>query len=67
MGGLLEQRINPSIFQAIDTVGIYLRIRQKSYEGAKQRAEPYPKIVEELAQMRRETVQLVRQVVGRWP
>lgn len=29
-----------------------------SYEVAKKRAEPYPKIVEEIPQMRRETVQL---------
>jgi uncharacterized protein YecE (DUF72 family) len=32
-----------------------------SYEAAKKRAEPYTKIVEELPEMRRETVQLVRQ------
>jgi len=31
---------------------------------AKKRAEPYTKIVEELPQMRRETVQVVRQAVG---
>ena len=35
-----------------------------SYEAAKMRAEPYTKIVEELPQMRRETVQLVRQAVS---
>jgi hypothetical protein len=35
-----------------------------SYEAAKKRAEPYAKIVEELPQMRREAVQLVRQAVG---
>ena len=35
-----------------------------SYATAKKRAEPYTKIVEELPQMRRETVQLVRQAVG---
>jgi hypothetical protein len=35
-----------------------------SYEAAKQREEPYTKIVEELPQMRRETVSLVRQAVG---
>ena len=34
------------------------------HQTAKQRAEPYTKSVEELAQMRRETVQLVRQAVG---
>lgn len=35
-----------------------------SYETAKKRAEPYTKIVEELSQMRRDAVQLVRQAVG---
>jgi hypothetical protein len=35
-----------------------------SYAAAKKRAAPYTKIVEELLQMRRETVQLVRQAVG---
>jgi hypothetical protein len=35
-----------------------------SYEAAKKRAEPYTKIVEELPQMRREAVQLVRQAVS---
>ena len=31
-----------------------------SYEASKRRAEPYTKIKEELPQMRRETMQLVR-------
>jgi hypothetical protein len=35
-----------------------------SYAAAKQRAEPYTKIVEELPQMRQETVELVRKAVG---
>ena len=35
-----------------------------SYETAKMRTEPYTKIVAELPQMRRETVQLVRQAVS---
>ena len=34
------------------------------HAAAKKRAEPYTKIVEELPQMRREAVQLVRQAVG---
>ena len=37
---------------------------KRSYEAAKKRAESYTKIVEELPQMRRETVQLVRQAVS---
>lgn len=35
-----------------------------SYEAAKKRAEPYPKIVEELPTMRREVMQLVPQAVS---
>lgn len=35
-----------------------------SYEAAKKRTKPYTKIVKELSEMRRETVQLVRQAVG---
>jgi hypothetical protein len=35
-----------------------------SYEAAKRRAEPYTRIVEELPDMRRETVHLVRQAVS---
>lgn len=35
-----------------------------SYEAAKKRAEPYPKIVEELPAMRREAVHLARQAAS---
>ena len=35
-----------------------------SYEAAKKRAEPYIKIVEELPQMRQQTVHVVRQAVN---
>ena len=34
-----------------------------SYEAAKKRAEPYTKIVEELSEMRRDTVELVKKAV----
>jgi hypothetical protein len=34
-----------------------------SYEAAKKRAEPYTKIVEELPEMRRDTVDLVKKAV----
>jgi hypothetical protein len=34
------------------------------YQTAKRRTEPYTKIVEELPQLRSETVHLVRQAVG---
>jgi hypothetical protein len=32
-GSALERRINPSIFQVIDAIGIYLHIGQMSYEA----------------------------------
>jgi hypothetical protein len=35
-----------------------------SYEAAKKRAEPYTKIVEELPEMRRDAVDLVKRAVG---
>ena len=35
-----------------------------SYDAAKKRAEPYTKIVEELPDMRRDTVELVKNAVG---
>jgi uncharacterized protein YecE (DUF72 family) len=35
-----------------------------SYEAAKKRAEPYTKIVEELPEMRRDTVNLVRTAIA---
>ncbi|MBK9948255.1 MAG: DUF72 domain-containing protein [Nitrospira sp.] len=35
-----------------------------SYEAAKKRAEPYTKIVEELPDMRRDTVELVKKAIG---
>ncbi|HEV8327080.1 MAG TPA: DUF72 domain-containing protein [Nitrospiraceae bacterium] len=48
-------------FTAVFTVLRLLTPLKMSYEAAKKRAEPYTKIVEELPEMRRETVQLVRQ------
>ena len=35
-----------------------------TYEAANKRAEPYSKMVEELLEMRRDTVDLVKQSVG---
>lgn len=35
-----------------------------SYEAAKKRAEPYTKIVEELPEMRRDTMDLVKRAIG---
>jgi proteasome assembly chaperone (PAC2) family protein len=51
-------------FTAVFTVLRLLTPWKMSYEAAKKRAEPYSKIVEELPQMRQETVQLVRQAVS---
>lgn len=52
--------------QGLAAVFMVLRLLtplKMSYEAAKKRTEPYTKIVAELPQMRRETVQLVRQAV----
>ena len=51
-------------FTALFTVLRLLTPLKMSYEAAKKRAEPYTKIVEELPQIRRETVQVVRQAVS---
>lgn len=41
-----------------------LRSFTMSYEAAKKRAEPYTKIMEELPEMRQDTVDLVKKAVG---
>ena len=64
MESALERRINPSIFQVIDAIGIYLHIGQMSYEAAKERAKLYTEIVGELPQMRRESGAVGAQAVG---
>jgi hypothetical protein len=46
------------------TVLRLLTLLKMSYEAAKKRAEPYTKIVEELPEMRRDTVELVKKAVG---
>ena len=60
---LAEQHAKMQGFTAVFTVLRLLTPLKMSYEAAKKRAEPYTKIVEELPQMRRETVQLARQAV----
>ena len=65
MRHLAEQHIRMQGFTAGFTVLRLLTPLKMSYEAAKKRAEPYTKIVEELPQMRRETVQLVRQAVSK--
>ena len=51
-------------FTAPFTVLRLLTPLKMSYEAAKKRAEPYTKIVEELPEMRRDTVELVKKAVG---
>ena len=51
-------------FTAPSTVLRLLTPLKMSYEAAKKRAEPYTKIVEELPEMRRDTVELVKKAVG---
>ena len=50
-------------FTAVFTVLRLLTPLKMSYEAAKKRAEPYTQIVKAFPQMRRETIQLVRQAV----
>jgi uncharacterized protein YecE (DUF72 family) len=64
MPPLAEQHTRMRGFTAVFTVLRLLTPLKMSYEAAKKRAEPYTKIVEELPQMRRETVQVVRQAVS---
>ena len=51
-------------FTAPFTVLRLLTPLKMSYEAAKKRAEPYTKIVEELPEMRRDIVELVKKAVG---
>ena len=64
MPPLADQHTRMQGFTAVFTVLRLLTTLGMSYAAAKKRAEPYTKIVEELPQMRRETVQLVRQALG---
>lgn len=60
MPPLVEQHQRMNTFTAPFTVLRLLTPLKMTYEVAKQRAAPYDKIVGELPEMRRETVQLVR-------
>jgi hypothetical protein len=64
MPSLAEQHGRMGSFTAPFTVFRLLTPLKMSYEAAKKRAEPYAKIVEELPQMRRDTVELVRKAVN---
>jgi len=59
-----EQHTRMQGFTAVFTVLRLLTPLMLSYEASKKRAEPYTKIVEELLQMRRETVHVMRQAVS---
>lgn len=64
MPALAEQHTRMGGFTAPFTVLRLLTPLKMSYEAAKKRTEPYTKIVEELPEMRRETVELVRKAVA---
>jgi uncharacterized protein YecE (DUF72 family) len=64
MPSLAEQHQRIEHFTAPFTVLRLLTPLKISYEAAKKRAEPYTKIVGELPEMRRETVELVRKAVA---
>jgi uncharacterized protein YecE (DUF72 family) len=64
MPSLAEQHQRMGRFTAPFTVLRLLTPLKMSYEAAKKRAEPYTKIVGELPEMRRETVELVGKAVA---
>ena len=64
MPSLAEQHDWMGRFKASFTVLCLLTPLKLSYEAAKKQAEPYTKIVGELPEMRRDTVDLVRKAVA---
>jgi uncharacterized protein YecE (DUF72 family) len=64
MPPLAEQHKRMESFTAPFTVLRLLTPLKMSYEQAKKRAEPYNRIVQELPDMRRNTVSLVNQAIG---
>ena len=64
MPSLAEQHRRMERFTAPFTVLRLLTPLKMSYEAAKKRAEPYTRIVEELPEMRRDTITLVKQAVA---
>jgi uncharacterized protein YecE (DUF72 family) len=64
MPPLAEQHQRMGSFTAPFAVLRLLTPLKLSYEAAKKRAEPYTRIVQELPEMRRDTVDLVRKAVG---
>src|SRR5205823_7509382 len=64
MPPLAEQHKLMETFTAPFTVLRILTPLKISYKAAKKRAEPYTKIVGELPEMRRDTVELVRKAIA---
>ena len=64
MPNLADQHARMASFSAPFTVLRLLTPLKMSYEAAKKRAEPYNKLVGELPDMRRETVELVNKAVA---
>jgi len=64
MPPLAEQHKRMETFTPLFTVLRLLTPLKITYEAAKTRAEPYNKIVGELPEMRKDTVQLIRDVVA---
>ena len=64
MAPLAEQHRQMQGFAAVFTVLRLLTQLKMSCEAAKTRAEPYTKIVEELPEMRRETMVLAQKAVA---
>ncbi len=65
MPTLADQHSRMGSFTAPFTVLRLLTPLKLTYEAAKKRAEPYNKIVEELPEMKRETVELVKKAVAK--
>jgi uncharacterized protein YecE (DUF72 family) len=64
MPALADQHQRMEVFTAPFTVLRLLTPLQMSYEAAKKRAEPYTKIVGELPEKRRDTIDLVKKAMG---
>ena len=64
MPSLAQQHARMKVFTAPFTVLRLLMPLGMSYEAAKKRAEPYTKIVEELPEMRRDTVEMVQKAIA---
>jgi hypothetical protein len=64
MPPIAEQHRRMQYFTAPFTVVRLLTPLSMSYETAKKRAEPYTKIIQEIPEMRRDTVELLKKAVS---